>query len=76
MSENKIKFNKITGKYEIGNIALSCGTCLDVWNGEEWLTCRVEYNRNWHRGYYLVVFRNGIQNGEIPLWDKEKARIL
>jgi hypothetical protein len=76
MQEGKISFNEYTGKYELDNIPLSCGTCLDVWDGEEWLKCRVEYNDNWDRGYYLLVFNNeGSCKGSVPLWNKTKGRM-
>lgn len=75
MKEGKITFNDDTGKYELDNIPLSCGTCLEVWDGEEWLSCRVEYNDNWDRGYYLLIFRGDMQIGSVPLWNKYRGRM-
>lgn len=74
MKEMNMTFNEELGKYELGGTTLSCGTCLEVFYGNEWLKCRVEYNTNWNRGYYLLVFREGINTGSIPLWDIKKGR--
>lgn len=75
MKEGNITFNSETGRYEIDGCALTCGTCLEIWNGEKWLSCRVEYNDNWDRGYYLMVFKGDVCTGTIPIRDKVKGRM-
>ena len=74
MTEYKITFNEDSGKYELGGMSLSCGSCLEIWDGEEWFTGRVEYNDNWDRGYYFITFKDGKEFGSIPLWNKHKGR--
>lgn len=76
MKEGYITFNEATKRYEIDGQGLHCGNCIDIWDGENWLSCRIEYSDNWNHGYYLLVFdKEGNHTGSIPLWDKSKGRI-
>jgi hypothetical protein len=77
--KGRIEFDEESKRYQFitdsgQTYSLSCGAYLEVWDGEEWLYGHVEYNRNWHRGYYFVVVRDDRTTGTVPLWDKRIAR--
>ncbi len=75
MKQGTITFDVASGKYQLDDIALSCGTCLQVEYHGQWVPARVEYNDNWNRGYYLIAFNDEGRTGSIPLWGIKYGRI-